>query len=887
MASLLLSLPLAGVARAGTQSFDFSGHVQSSGGTQWIIHKMDVAKAGVLTATLNWATTSANLNMFLLDANGNTKAHAASANRPEKITHSLGTNGLWKIRVSANSGSTNYTLHVDIESGNSAPNAVNDSVSTKKNTTLTLSPLTNDTDPNKDPLSLGTIGTPANGGSATPNGNSIIYTPATDFVGTDTFSYDACDNASPQLCDTAAVIVTVNDPGATNGSTQSFDFNGHVRSSGGTQWIIHKMDPVTTAGKLTATLSWPNASANLNMFLLDANGNTKAQAASANRPEKISYTLPTNGLWKIRVSAKSGGSDYTLHVDVVSGNSAPHAVNDSGATEQNTALTVSPLSNDTDPNNDPLSLGAIGNPSNGGTATPSGNSIVYTPALDFVGTETFTYEACDNASPSLCDTATVSLEVTQPRTTNAAPVANDDSATTDTNSTVNVSVLINDTDADGDQLTPALDAPPAHGTATINGNGTIRYEATGWTGTDSFTYHVCDDWTTPACSGIATVSVTVSAAPVGDGLLLHAPEFMTTRHTLTLEQALQQARDFHVISSGDVSLYKKYIPQMRAAAQEAGHSLLILQYINGTFHLKNEVANVTDENLFMHTKDGNRIQSKDFGNTLANIYHPQWVQSRINTCEAKIAQSGGVDGCFLDTMGLAPIRPTYVVPGVPWNESTGAAYTGAQWLDGTTNIAREVRNGLGGKKVFVNGLLNGSYYFDPAAPTKRLIDAADGGMIEILFRPPNTGVTAYPNETKWKADVDMLAAAAGRNNKTLITTTKVWMPGTQAQYDAWHRYSVASFLMGTTGHEYFNFRLDKNMTTKDRYAGVNVGTHTGGYAKVGGVYQRSFTNGVVIVNPTKNAVTVNLGRQYRTLEGNVVNGSISIPANSGDVYVNH
>jgi hypothetical protein len=683
----------------------------------------------------------------------------------------------------------------------------------------------------------------------------------------------------------AALLVQLPYTPSAQAATQSFDFNGHVQSSGGTQWIIHKMDNVT-AGKLTATLNWANASTNLNMYLLDANGNTKAQASSSNRPEKITYTLGADGLWKIRVSANSGGSDYTVHVDIVSGNSAPAAVNDSVTTEKNAALTIAPLGNDSDPNNDPLALGTIGTPANGGTVTPVGNSLSYTPASDFVGTDSFTYQACDNQTPALCDTATVSVAVTQPRTTNAAPVANNDSAAIDPNGSVNINVLGNDTDADGDQITPAVDTPPAHGNATVNGNGTITYAATGWTGTDTFTYHVCDNWTSVACSNIATVSVTVSAAPTGSGLLLHAPEFMTTRHTVTREQAMQQARDFYVITSGDVSLYKNYIADMHAAAQAAGHSLLILQYINGTFILANDVAGTTDENMFMHTKDGARIKSKDFGNTLANIFNPAWVQSRITTCNTKIAQAGGVDGCFLDTMGLAPINPTYITPGVPWNNNTNAAYTGAQWLDGTTNIASTVKANLGGKKVFVNGLLNGSYYADAAAPTKRLIDAADGGMIEILFRPPNTGVTAYPNETKWKADVDMLAAAAGRSNKPLITTTKVWVPGSQAQYDAWHRFSVASFLMGTTGHEYFNFRLDKNMTTKDPFGNTNIGDPTGTYAKVGGVYQRSFSNGIVIVNPTKNAATVNLGRQYRTLEGNIVSGSITIPANSGNVYVN-
>jgi VCBS repeat-containing protein len=668
-------------------------------------------------------------------------------------------------------------------------------------------------------------------------------------------------------------------------ATQSFDFTGYVKATG-TQWIIHKMDNAN-AGALTATLNWGTTSANLNMFLLDANGNTKASASGSNRPETIRFTIPTAGLWKIRVSAASGASNYSVHVDIASGNSAPNAVNDSAAADQNVVETVSPLANDTDPNGDALAIGAVGVPTNGTATKVSDTTISYTPNTDFVGTDSFTYDACDNAAESLCDQATVNVNVTAPRTTNAAPVANNDSASTDKNTNVIINVLGNDTDADGDAMTPVVETNGQHGTATVNPNGAITYAATGWTGTDSFTYYVCDNWTTVACSTAATVTVTVSDVVTGtSGLLLHAPEFMTVNHTVTLEQALQHARDFHVITFADTSLYKKYVPQMKEAAQAAGHSLTLLVYINGTFILKSEVAGITDEAMFMHTKDGKRIVSKDFGNTLSNVFNPAWAQSRINTCNAKMSQAGGVDGCFLDTMGLAPINPTYVTPGVPYNPSTDAPYTGSEWLDGTTSIAQQVRNGLSGKKLFVNGLLNGTYYAQSSAPTKRLIDASDGGMIEIFLRPPNTAVTAYPNETKWKADVDMLAAAAGRSNKPLILTTKVWVPGTQAQYDAWHRYAVASFLMGTSGHEYFNFRLDKNMTTKDVFADVPIGDPAGGYGKVGVYYKRSFTNGVVLVNPTKNAVTVPLDRQYRNLQGQLVSGNFVMAPNTGDVLVN-
>src|SRR3989441_4778256 len=61
---------------------------------------------------------------------------------------------------------------------------------------------------------------------------------------------------------------------------------------------------------------------------------------------------------------------------------------------------------------------------------------------------------------------------------------------------------------------------PAHGSVTLNADGTFSYSHDGSeTASDSFTYKTCDNGTTngspdPKCSGTATVSITVT--PVND-----------------------------------------------------------------------------------------------------------------------------------------------------------------------------------------------------------------------------------------------------------------------------------------------------------------------------------------------------------------------------------
>ncbi len=70
------------------------------------------------------------------------------------------------------------------------------------------------------------------------------------------------------------------------------------------------------------------------------------------------------------------------------------AQNDRALTEKNLPVIIPVLNNDWDPNNDVLSLVDVGVPLSG-MANLVYNTVVYTPTLDFVGTDTFTYTVSD------------------------------------------------------------------------------------------------------------------------------------------------------------------------------------------------------------------------------------------------------------------------------------------------------------------------------------------------------------------------------------------------------------------------------------------------------------------------------------------------------------
>ena len=100
-------------------------------------------------------------------------------------------------------------------------------------------------------------------------------------------------------------------------------------------------------------------------------------------------------------------------------------------------------------------------------------------------------------------------------TQDAGPIANNDTATTDEDTPVNINVLANDSDSDGDTLNVVSVTQGANGTVSINPDKTVRYApAANFFGSDSFTYTVNDGH---GGTATATVNVTVNAvndAPV-------------------------------------------------------------------------------------------------------------------------------------------------------------------------------------------------------------------------------------------------------------------------------------------------------------------------------------------------------------------------------------
>ena len=198
-----------------------------------------------------------------------------------------------------------------------------------------------------------------------------------------------------------------------------------------------------------------------------------------------------------------------LYADISAGpvNQPPVANDDAHAVDEDDTLTVSApgvLGNDTDPESNPLTAVLIGDVSNGMLSLNSNGSFNYTPNANFNSSDSFTYAANDGVSNS--NTATVTITVNP---INDAPVANNDSATTNEDTAVVIDVLANDTDVDPtDTLSVQSVTEGANGIVVVNGDNTVTYTPNAaYTGDDSFTYTISDG---NGGTDTATVSITVT-----------------------------------------------------------------------------------------------------------------------------------------------------------------------------------------------------------------------------------------------------------------------------------------------------------------------------------------------------------------------------------------
>ena len=382
--------------------------------------------------------------------------------------------------------SLKHTVTITVTAaGNSAPVASDQSVTVLEDGSVAITLQATDAD--SDPLTFIVTGQPQHG-SVTQNGATVTYTPDANYNGTDTLTFTANDGTADSNSATVSIQVDpVNDkPTATAQSISgNEDSNLSIPLSG------NDIDG-DTLQDLTVVTQPSHGTLSCIGFMC-----TYAPLANFNGSDTFTYTVSDGNL----VSDPA-----TVSITVNAQNDAPVAVDQSKTLSEDMPVTIS--LNATDAENDSLTYSIVTSPLHG-SVTLSGNSVIYTPALNYNGTDSFSFKANDGTVDS--NIANVNLTINP---VNDAPVATSKSLSVDEDNSL--SVTLGGSDSDGDTLTYSVMQNPSNGTLSGTAPNLTYTPSLNFHGTDYFTYVINDGIIDSAEANVTITVNSLNDAPVAN-----------------------------------------------------------------------------------------------------------------------------------------------------------------------------------------------------------------------------------------------------------------------------------------------------------------------------------------------------------------------------------
>ena len=552
------------------------------------------------------------------------------------------------------------------------PIAYPDTSSTSSNTSKTIDVLANDANYYSNSNTPTISKQPLHGTASINGSNKLVYVPDGTFVGTDTLVYTITD-AIKGTSNTAVVRITVTKVAPTivrdDAST----------NSGNAVTINVGANDTDPQGSLTA----PVITVNPKNGTAAVSGNNIVYTPLARFTGKDTLIYSRSGT---AADACSSALSDTAIVIVTVNNQAPVATNDAISTFTCTPITIKIKNNDTDPENDALTVTIVTNPANGTLTANADGSYTYSPNTNFSGVDQFTYTVKD---PGLLtsNVATATITVTAGANPNTAPSAVADSDNTLANQPVYTNVLANDSDPNNDPLSISITASglkaPSNGTIQLMPNRLIKYTPNNnFTGTDTYEYQITD--THPSCAGSsslttkALVTIKVTAIPIlAGGTIWNDVDYSGTETFTNIKTNTETGTNvngsIYVYLTDSTNTILDYTP-----ADDAG-----------VYQLSNVPSNTPKLNLILST------QSLQVGGTLSA---PSLPTGYTNTSpSARVFATGSTDITGYDfgivatsvtggTIALTPV--SFCASGTPGSIASSVAATGFVsliWQSSTTS----------------------------------------------------------------------------------------------------------------------------------------------------------------------------------------------------------
>jgi uncharacterized phosphosugar-binding protein len=398
------------------------------------------------------------------------------------------------LLTSDNAAQTTLSFNLIVNPVNDVPVADDLNATTNEDNPVSVTVVSPNADLDGDPLVVTTTVNPEHGTLTINGDNTITYSPALNYFGPDSFTYQLADASAS---DTGVVTLTVNPvddpPEITN---LVYNQNTLEDTPKAVTFKISDVDnalsPVNVSVTAANTTLLPTGSITVGGSGTDISV-TLSPAANLSGTSIQTVTV-TDGVY-------SASQDFKLTVAAV--NDIPVANNDTAVTDEDVSVKFNVVANDADVETGTLTVVSFVDPPNGSVINNRDGTLTYKPDENWNGTDSFNYTIADINNGQATAIATITVN-----SVNDAPIAQKDSATILEDNPVTLNLLANDSDIEGSPLTLTGVSDPAKGTYVNNGDGSITYNPfSNQNGLESFTYTVSDGELTST----GTVSIQITA----------------------------------------------------------------------------------------------------------------------------------------------------------------------------------------------------------------------------------------------------------------------------------------------------------------------------------------------------------------------------------------
>jgi Hypothetical glycosyl hydrolase family 15 len=377
--------------------------------------------------------------------------------------------------------------------------------------------------------------------------------------------------------------------------------------------------------------------------------------------------------------------------------------------------------------------------------------------------------------------------------------------------------------------------------------------------------------------GRASPMTTASLPATTSGLHEFTGIHSQVSHSFTTAELTAIAKQSDVVI-GLAQQFKKYAATLRAVRP----SIQLYTYENGMFGQADVCAQYPSSWL-LHTASGAVIYSPN-KNCLMNPFSTQsyggnagWIAYVVSRCKQTLATAPAANGCYLDQMSAVGVSG--YVSGMPVDPQTGAAFTPAQYMAAVAKVGNAV---AAVTHEIANGYESGRKYF--SVPTSSL-DSSNIQAIEAEHWLGSTQPRDAHTLSVWQSAVQMLIDSQAHGHSVFAGFGEVSTALAQ-----WQAFNAASYLLGNNGHAWLHFDSSSGTPSWQLDAPIlhmPIGVPTESHSTVAGylhgsVYERSYTNGLVLVNPGPSTITVKLAHAYKTPSGTSTT-SVTLAPYSGTV----